>query len=91
MRPYCKNGYTTRATVPKTGVLISGKNGLPFLGGTTGRSMSLFRRFLFPEKMVCRFWGVQPGAACPFLGVSYFRKKWVAVFGGCNRAQHVPF
>jgi hypothetical protein len=31
------------------------------------------------------------GAACPFLGISYFRKKCFGVFGGCNGAWHVPF
>ena len=35
------------------------------------------------------------GAACPQNGVSYFRKKWFGVFGGCNggprKMGHVPF
>ena len=30
-------------------------------------------------------------AACPFLGVSCFRKKGFGVFGGCIGARHVPF
>jgi hypothetical protein len=34
--------------------------------------------------------GPDLGAACPKNGVSYFRKKWFGVFGGCNGARHVP-
>jgi hypothetical protein len=49
--------------VPKTGVLVFGKNVLPFLGGAT-----FYKRFVgcpkngetcFPGKSFCRFEGVQ--------------------------------
>jgi hypothetical protein len=35
-------------------------------------------------------WGPDLSEACPKIGVSYFRKKWFGVFGGCNGARHVP-
>jgi hypothetical protein len=64
------------------------------MGAGFERGMSQNRGFLFPEKMVWRFRGVQRRAACPKIGVSYFRKKWFGVFGGCNGAPrkmwHVP-
>ena len=55
------------------------------------RGMSQNRGFLFPEKMVWRFQGMQRRAACPKIGVSYFRKKWFGVFGTCRKMWHVPF
>ena len=64
-------------------------------GAALGRGMSLFGGFLFPEKRFWRFWGVHRCAACPFLGVSCFRKKGFGVFGGCiggpRKNVHVPF
>ena len=39
------------------------------------------RGFLFSEKMVCRFWGVQPSVGCPFLRVYCFGKKAFPDFG----------
>ena len=77
--------------VPKTGFLVFGKNGLAFLGGATVRGMSPKRGFLFPEKMIWCFWGVQRRAACPQNGVSYFRKKGFGISGTWCKIAHVPF
>jgi hypothetical protein len=85
------------------GFLVSGKKVLAFWGLSSAqmgrRGMSLFWGFLFPEKRFWRFgdclrrkWGA---AACPFFGVSCFRKKGFGVLGtvfGANGApRHVLF
>jgi len=55
------------------------------------RTMSQNRGFLFSEKMVWRFRGMQRRAQCPKIGVSCFRKKGFRVLSTYYKMWHVPF